>query len=279
MLINQIMSFLAKSGADFAYFKFIKHGSAIFQLAIRMPSFFCRDYYPFINPHWTASMPQCFDEFMGRFSKKTRKKIRRQNNLINRRFKDNFYIKCFKSKDDLETALRDVERIASKTYQRGLRVGYDDSVQTRKEFAFATERNWLRIYILYLDGVPAAYTTGYVYGKTYVGIAQGYDPAYKAYSPGIFTVMREIESLCREGGIETYDFGYGEAFYKRQFSDKNWNDAEVYIFAPTLKGVQLNFMRSVIACVDKNVKIVLSHVNMLDWVKKKWRQKLIPTEC
>ena len=278
MLIKHIMNFLAKNEADFAYFKFIKQDAPIFQLAMRMPSFLCRDYHPFINPHWAICMPDCFDDFIARFSPTKRKKMRRQNNLINRRFKDNVVVKCFRAKDDLETAFRDLETIASRTYQRGLMVGYDDSAQTHKEFIFAAERHWLRIYILYLNGVPAAYTTGYVYGKTYVGLAQGYDPAFKDYSPGIFTVLREIESLCCEGSIEIYDFGYGDAFYKRQFSEKKWNDAEVYVFAPTLKGVQLNFMRSLIAIVDKSIKIVLSHVNMLDWVKKRWRQKMIPTE-
>ena len=111
-IVEEIMNLLKSGEVEVAFFKFIKHESPIFKMATSMPSFLCRDYHPVINLHWAISMPESFDELVRRFSRTTRKKLRRQNNLINKEFKDNLCVKCFRTVDDLESALADVETIA-----------------------------------------------------------------------------------------------------------------------------------------------------------------------
>jgi hypothetical protein len=276
-LSKEIMNCLARGEADVAYFKFIKKDSAMFQVATRIPSFICRDHFPHINAHWAIHLPDSFDDFFRRLSTRTRTKLRKPAKLIRKYYGEKFYIKCYRSNDDKERALRDIETIAANTYQRGLGVGFQNTKRTYDEWDHAAERKWIRSYVLYINESPCAFNVGYVYGKTYVGLVTAFDPLYKNCSPGTFLFMHVIKDLCLDKNIEVMDFGLGPADYKKKICDQNWNDAAVFIFAPTLKGIKLNLMRSMIVLLSHTARYSLDHLKMTGLVKKKWRQLVTPT--
>jgi hypothetical protein len=276
-LIEEIQNCLKRGEADFAYFKFIRHESAVFKVAVEMPSFLCRDHFPFINPHWTLSLPSSFDEFYRSRSKSMKKSVRLIRNRIEKKYKGKIKIQCYKLKSDVDRAMKDVEAIAAKTYQRGLGAGFYSTPEGRQEWSYAAERKWLRVYILYLDEEPCAFFTGYSYGNRYHLETTGFDRAYNFYSPGTYLLIRIIEDLCFNEKISFLDFSYGDADYKRKYCNQKWNDVGVFVFASTLKGIKLNIIRCLIAAIDKNAKTILDRFKILSWVKKKWRQRLIPS--
>jgi hypothetical protein len=55
---------------------------------------------------------------------------------------------------------------------------------------------------------------------------------FSEYAPG-----------CEEG-IPRMDFGLGDAFYKQRFGTEGWEEASVFIFAPTLRGLVFNVLRT-----------------------------------
>jgi CelD/BcsL family acetyltransferase involved in cellulose biosynthesis len=83
-----------------------------------------------------------------------------------------------------------------------------------------------------------------------------------------------LEDLCREGGIETVDFGLGDAQYKRDWADNGWQEASPYLFAPTLRGALLNGLRTPFLGLSVAAERVLTLTNLLQGVKRIWRGRL-----
>ncbi|HEV8712621.1 MAG TPA: GNAT family N-acetyltransferase [Candidatus Binatia bacterium] len=77
----------------------------------------------------------------------------------------------------------------------------------------ALERGWLRLFILRLDGQPAAALYGFRYRRTFYFYQSGFDPNYSKYSVGLVTMGLAIKSALEEGA-EEYDFLGGDERYK-----------------------------------------------------------------
>jgi CelD/BcsL family acetyltransferase involved in cellulose biosynthesis len=107
----------------------------------------------------------------------------------------------------------------------------------------------------------------------------GYDPDYGKYSPGMYLIMKVIEGFCGASGekeISGIDFGLGDAQYKQILGNVQWQDASAYIFAPTLRGLGLNALRTPIIAVDRAGRRALERMKLLPKVKKLWRQRAAP---
>ena len=275
-LVKELMNCLARGEADVVFLNHLKCGSPMYRAAKKMPNFLCRDHSSFKNPHWRLSLPDSFNEFYKRQSKNSRHNIRNIANRMKKTYGENFSIRCFKEKGEIDQAMRDIETIAAKTYQRGLGVGFFNTSETRRKWMLAAEHQWYRIFVLYLDGKPCAFLTGYPYNRIFFADTTAYDPDYQYYHPGMFLLMRIIEEFCNEQNIEAIDFGFGDADYKRQYSNQNWQESCVYIFAPTFKGVRLNVIGTLIVVISQIAKTALEHSGALGWIKKKWRRHLTP---
>jgi hypothetical protein len=277
-LISKLQSCLHKGEADFAYFKFVKHDSKIFDTASQIPSFFLKDHFPLLNPHWAVTLPSSFDEYCKNRSKRIRESTRRVINRIEKKYGADLSIRCFQNEDDIAQAMKDIETVASKTYQRGLGVGFHSSNKAVNEWLFAADKKWLRAYVLYLNKQPCAFLTGLSYRNVYFIETLGFDMAYQFYSPGTYLFLQIIKELCADANISCIDMGLGDAEYKRRYCDQKWNDAAVYIYAPSINGLRINLARSFVALIDQNAKAVLNNIKMLSWVKKRWRRRVVPVE-
>jgi CelD/BcsL family acetyltransferase involved in cellulose biosynthesis len=70
--------------------------------------------------------------------------------------------------------------------------------------------------ILTLGDRDAAFTFGLDCGARRHIIANGFDPAFAAHSPGRVLAWRDL-AQARAGGIAQIDWGAGDSGYKRQF--------------------------------------------------------------
>lgn len=77
----------------------------------------------------------------------------------------------------------------------------------------ALERGWLRLFLLRLDGRPAAALYCFRYGRTFAFYQGGFDPAYARYSVGAAMVALSIKQAIEEGA-EEYDLLHGSEPYK-----------------------------------------------------------------
>jgi len=107
-----------------------------------------------------------------------------------------------------------------------------DLVEFHQEFCqIALERGWLRLYVLRLDGRPAACLYGFLYARTFYFYQSGLDAAYDKHSVGLVTMGLAIRSAIEEGA-EEYDLLHGSEAYKSHWSRDSRNLGRLEMYPP-----------------------------------------------
>lgn len=272
LFVAQIMHSLRQREADMAVLERVENNSPLFDYARRLPGFLARDHVPVITPHRTMRLPRSLEEVYRGLSRHHRKHVRREAKQFRNQFSD-LRIRCLRETTELDVAIRDIEETAKKTYQRGLGVGFANTSALRQRLHLEAEKGWLRAYILYVGDQPCAFSVGTVYHNTFYSNFLGHDPVYAKYSPGTFLFMRMIEDFCNEN-VRGVDFGFGDALYKQRFGNSVRNEARVHIYARTVKGFQLNLLRTVTALADRLAKKALEKTGLLPRIKRLWRNRV-----
>ena len=280
LIVSSVLQSLSDREADVAYMNFLREGSELCRFAKEKPGRLSRDYARITQPHYTASLPASVEEFYRGLSSGARWQAKSKQKKLLKEFGSEVKVQCFQAAAELDNMIRDVEKVARKSYQRGVGVGFVDTPATRNDLRLKAERGRLRGYVLYLRGEPSAFWIGETNRGTFESDDLAYDAAFGKYSPGMFLILKVIEGFCdghREGVTEV-DFNMGHAQYKQVLSNQEWCETSVYIFAPTPKAISLNLVRSLIVGVDQTVKKTLARTNLLQKVKKAWRNYARPKE-
>jgi len=275
ILVNEILSALCRGESDLAILSPIRVDSPFYQAATQVPGFLSRDFFPPVQLHRSTSIPATVEDFNRRLSHKVRKNSKWKRLL--RDFPGGIRIDCIRELDGLERMIRDVEEIAKKTYQRGLGVGFKDNAETREVLRLDAEKGRLRAFILYLADRPCAFWVGTVYQQTFHGGYVGYDPEYGRYALGMFLMMRVIESFCQGNGnkdVAEIDFGLGDAEYKEILGTCTWQEGSLCLFAPNLRGLGLNALRTPVLVVDRMASAALARTGLVAKIKKAWRDRV-----
>jgi hypothetical protein len=272
--VKEVVHSLDRGEADVASFYLVRSDSPLCSLAQRMPGLLSRDYLPALQKHWTMTVGSTSESQLG-IVRKVRKN-QRWKKLV-RDYSDRIKIDYLRGSGDLERMITDMEEIAKKTYQRGLGAGFMDDTATRERLRLEAEKGWLRIYMLYIANRPCAFWSGTRYGDTFFSGDMGYDSADAHYSPGMFLIMKVIESFqAYDGneGIARIDWGFGDAEYKQDVSDEKWDESSLFIWAPTPKGLKLNLENTMTRLVDRTAKAVLQQTALIQRTKRRWRDRL-----
>jgi hypothetical protein len=281
LLVNEILRSLSLGEADAACLYFLRRGSELWRLATKKPGVLCRDYIRTTQKHFAASLPSTVEAFYGGLSYVSRQKAKQKQRKLLKDFAGDVRIRCFRDVAEIDNLVQDAERVAKKSYQRGLGVGFIDSPQIREQLRLKAERRWLRGYVLYIGQRSCAFWIGDVNDATFGSDYTGYDPEFEKYSPGMYLIFKVVEGFCdgnREGVTEV-DFGAGHAQWKEILSNREWQEDSVYIFAPSIKGISLNLVRSFVLGIDQAIKKALAHTSLLRRIKKRWRARVAPKEA
>lgn len=84
----------------------------------------------------------------------------------------------------------------------------------------ALERGWLRLFLLRLDGEPAAALYGFVYNRVFYFYQSGFDPRYASHSVGLVAMGLAIRSAVEEG-VSEYDLLHGNEPYKYHWAQQS----------------------------------------------------------
>lgn len=98
----------------------------------------------------------------------------------------------------------------------------------------ALERGWLRLFVLRLDGRPAAALYCFRYGSAFYFYQGGFDPAYAKYSVGAAMVALTIKHAIEEGAAE-YDLLHGREPYKVEWAREARGLERVELYPPRLR--------------------------------------------
>lgn len=277
VLADEIRACLRRGEADIAYFSNLEDGSPLLAVARDLTGFFTRDRFPTVRPHRSMAVPPTEAELYARLSPKARKNQRRQAKKVIEHFQGQLWIRCMGKPEELETLIDDVETVAKTTYQRGIGVGFIDTPSMRERLRLQAEKKWLRGYVLYLAGAPCAFWIGTIYGSRFHSDYMGYDSRFSAHSPGMFLIMKVIEGFCGAGAgdkVDRIDFGLGDAQYKEVLGDTMWQEHSFYVFAPSVRGVWLNAVRTPLAFLSFETTRLVEALGGTKKIKRFWRKRL-----
>lgn len=102
--------------------------------------------------------------------------------------------------------------------------------------AQALERGWLRLYVLRLDGIPAAVMYGFAYNQRFYFYQHGFDARYEQFSVGLVLMGLTIRAALDEGAVE-FDMLYGAEGYKWLWARDQRPLAQLQLFPPHMGGV------------------------------------------
>jgi CelD/BcsL family acetyltransferase involved in cellulose biosynthesis len=100
----------------------------------------------------------------------------------------------------------------------------------------ALQGGWLRLYVLRLDGVPAAVMYGFAYHQRFYFYQHGFDARYEPFSAGLVLMGMTIQAALDEGAIE-FDMLYGTERYKWLWAREERPLEQLQLFPPHMAGV------------------------------------------
>jgi len=113
-----------------------------------------------------------------------------------------------------------------------------------RDFArLALDRGWLRLFVLRLDGRPAAAFYGFSYGGRFLFYQSGFDPAFAAQSVGLVTMALTVRAAIDEGARE-YDLLHGHESYKFLWARRTRVLERVELYPPSMSGALRRRLRS-----------------------------------
>jgi CelD/BcsL family acetyltransferase involved in cellulose biosynthesis len=228
--------------------------------------------------HWHCSIPDSFEEFLAARSKERRRHVRRYQRRLEEAHEQQVEVRLFTSRAELDQLFAETDAVHRTTYQAALGVGFSDDELCRSLTELGMDRGWFRGAILYLGGRPAAFWHGNAYRGTFATSATGFDPAESASRPGTYLLMRLVEDLCADPTVDTLDFGFGDAEYKRHFGDSNALEEDVVVFEPRARALAVNAGQTAVLATAAAGRWALARSGHLRSARKAWRERLSPSQ-
>jgi hypothetical protein len=253
---DEFQAALARGEADAAYAHQIEAGGALAAALADVPAL-ARDRRARPSAGWLLELPASAEEFLASRSKSTRRHLKRYANALERELGAELALTCHRTPAELERLIQDSETIAGRTYHRGLGVGFADTPELRRLFAFAAERGWLAGYVLRARGRPIAFWHGLLYRGTFVTRDTGFDPEFRALRPGQYLLQRVIAEHCTTRETSRFDYGVMELDYKKNFGSRRYEKSSPYVFSRRPRGVWLWGLRSLYAALERLARRVL----------------------
>ena len=203
-------------------------------LVRRLPVFSLRPdaivYAPRQYRRFSIQLSGNFEQYMARFSGKTRSGIRRKLRKFAAASGGRINWRAYRTPTQMSLYFPLARRVSSKTYQeRLLKSGFPDNPNFRESALTLAEQDCVRAYILFLHGSPVCYLYCRANDKTLSYDYHGYDPAYAKLSPGTVLQILALEALFAEQRFTTFDFTEGEGPHKERFSTGHCLCGDIYV--------------------------------------------------
>lgn len=171
-----------------------------------------------------------FEDYMGRFSSKHRKNLRRMLRTFQDAVAGEDQPIRVERREEVDSFVDQAVAISRKTYQWSLLgLGLREPDDLKKYLSFLADRGWLRCYLLRSKDTPCAFIIGFQYGSRYYLDDMGYDPGWRDYSVGKVLQLKLIEDLFTYNRPEVYDLGeYGA--HKDEFGTENYLQGKIFLF-------------------------------------------------
>lgn len=257
LLLEAVTRELVKRGARYLLVEDVDHESSLLTLARSYSKQGFGIYSPTsFQERLKIQLPRTGTEYFGKFSSKTRNTFRRKEKKLGAIR----MVRC-STEDQVADFLRDAHQISINTWQTeqfGLRVKNDAS--DLAQFTFLASQGALRSYLLYQGDTPMAFIIGNQYRGLYRYEEVGFDRQFHALSPGQTLLIKVLEDMFADNTPEIFDFGMGDADYKRMFANIETKAGNIWLVPPGIKGrslvAYLNGSRSIRQYGRQMVKVI-----------------------
>jgi CelD/BcsL family acetyltransferase involved in cellulose biosynthesis len=196
----------------------------------------------YVPVHYTRFLVEnngTFEEYLAKFSSKTRKNLRRSVSKFAAAAGEPCW-REYRTSAEAREFLRLAAPISAQTYQAKLfNDRLVDDEETRAALESAAAGDCFRGYLLFFQDQPVAFAVCECTGDTFIYKQPGYSPEFKQFSPGTVLLWHIIEKFFAEGSFRYIDFGEGEGFYKELFSNRTVPCSRVYFFPRSAKWLML----------------------------------------
>lgn len=222
--------------------------------------------------HRTMNCMESLDCFYKKFSSKHRKAIK---SLLRKAEKlAGFEMRTLSSNSDLEEFIKDAQAVSKKTYQYALGAGLNNIEVLKKLYVDSRLNGWLDFNIAYIKKRPVAFQIGHVVNEVYYLDALGFDPKYGKMSIGTVLFIKVLERLISLSRLKIMDFGFGDAEYKRRYSDNSWEEISFELYSLSIKSMCVYVLRTITSFLDGSFKFLSDKIGMTSRIKKIWRDVL-----
>jgi hypothetical protein len=226
-------------------------------------------YVPFQYKRSYTDLTTTFDDYLKKFSSKTRANIRKHIRQYNEHVKDENPVRRFDGEAGIIEFHRLAREVAQKTYQEKLAGG---GLPPGDEY-FAEMRRLAR------DGKARGYVmmhgerpVAYLYVLFHSGVAHfestGYDPEYKEWSVGRNLLYSGLKELFDEHVYPLFDYGEQEGAHKDLFGTHHTLAAHVFYFMRRPKPLAVVAGQAGLHYLGKEVKALLEKYELEDKARK-----------
>lgn len=272
LLVAELLRALREGEADAAFFHKLALGSSLHEHAVRLAPGRRRQRFLAVDRHWTRALPATYDELMATLPR--RKMLERYARKLAKDLGDRLTVERYRSPEDLDRVLSDLETVARHTYQRGLDAGFN-AEHDRELVRAGLRGGWFNAWVLYVDGEPRAFEHGDIHEGVYFLGGKGYDPEWAQRRVGNFVGLRVLRDLCEDPDVGSIDFGFGDAEYKRELGDHSWDEADLTLYAPGARATAVNALHSAVVGADRLARRTVGAERAAQ-VKRRWRALRTP---
>jgi hypothetical protein len=188
------------------------------------------------HPHYLVDLPDGIDEYMARFSGKSRATFRRKARRLEQEC-GALSVRTYSRRDEVPALLETIAPVFLKTYHHHLR-GENltpSNEQLARNLTRWADHGWLRAYVLFAAERPIAYVIGSLARRRFSYEMPGYDPEQSAHSPGLLLLLRMIEDLVGHRSASVLDFGSGDNDYKQLFATRSYVEVSALLVRRTAR--------------------------------------------
>lgn len=245
-MLNATAEHLQHSDADFLLVEDVDHNSPLCAVLRRVAS----AKFQFFAPHGFQErlrirFPKNSDDYWSRFSSKRRQRFRYQLRKLGdtrlERVTDVSQVPAFLAH------AHEISRQSWQAHRLGMRIHNNACEQGL--FSLMAKQEALRSYLLFREATPVAFVVGTQFNGQFQYEEIGYDRSIAKYSPGHVLLLKIVEDLLQHDPPELFDFGGGNAEYKRRFANDISRSGNVWLVSPGLR------RRAVVGCLRARQKL------------------------
>lgn len=183
-----------------------------------------------VRPYRAIALPESFDQYLKKFNSKKRYNLGRQLKLLEKAAGP-LRLQTIQTRADVPEFFEMAKQLALQSWKYTSRgAAFDSTLEMLEDLA---DRGILRSYLLWAGDKPCAYVLGYQYLDVYYYNEVGYDQTLAACSPGTGLLYLLIKDLIENSSLRRLSFDFGDAPYKREFSNVHSEDATILLMRKT----------------------------------------------